>query len=215
MIIKFKKKGLTLPSTFLLDNIKIISVIYLFLIVGSYVCIDKTLALYFQTLSPLVQAPFLFIGKVCCPIAWILILPAIFFYIRFVMRREKKSRKVWYMSLALPLVILACKLLELILGKATPEWFFLHQETPFRFFEWNKSFHSFPSITSATIAGIFVSLSCVFAKQRFFLLIGGALLVFAPVITSTCFLSDALAGFYVGGIISQWVFQKVRREVSL
>ncbi len=215
MIIHFKKKVLAISSTFLLDHIKIISAAYLSLIVVSYLFIDKNLALFFNTLSPQVHAPFLLIGKICCPVAWVLILPSIFFYIRFVLRKERKSRKVWFMSLALPLTILTCKLLELLLGKATPEWFFLHQETPFRFLEWNRSFHSFPSITSATIAALMVSLSCAFAKHRFFLLVGGALLAFAPVVASACFLSDAIAGSYVGGVISQWVFQKVRREISI
>ncbi len=215
MIIDFKRKGFSISSTFLLDHIKVVSILYLCLIVASYFFIDKSLAAFFNSLSPIAHYPFLLIEKLFCPIAWALITPTVFFYIRFILRKEKKSRKLWYVSLAIPLTALICKILEVSFGRATPEWFFLHQESPFRFLEWNHSFHSFPSITAVTIAALATSLSCILAKYRFFLLTGGALLTFVPVISANCFLSDALAGFYVGAVLAQWIFKMMRKEISI
>jgi len=218
MIIDFKnfrKKKFSPSSTFLLDHIKITSVIFLVLIIGSSLFLDKPLALCFNSFPAVFHELFGFFSKLFCPIAWSLILPTVFFYIRFLMRKEKKSRKVWYVSLAIPLSVLLCKILALVIGKANPEWFFFHGETPFRFLQWNRSFHSFPSITAVTIAAFAASLAAVFSNFRLPLLFAGLAFSFAPALATNCFLSDSLAGIYVGSIAAQWVFRKVRREISI
>ena len=215
MIIDFKKKHFSPSSTFLLDHIKTVSVLFLVLIIGSSLFLDKSLALCFHASPVVFHELFGFFGKLFCPIAWSLITPAAFFYVRFILRREKKSRKFWYVSLAIPLSVLLCKILELIIGKANPEWFFLHEESPFRFFEWNRSFHSFPSMTAVTIAAFATSLAAVLSNWRLPLLFVGLLLSLTPVLSTDCFLSDSIAGIYVGSIAAQWIFRKVRREVSI
>ena len=215
MIIEFKKKFFSKSPTYLLDHIKIVISLFLFLILISFFFLDKPFALSLNSLSSSIKEPFILIERLFCPIFWALLTPTLFFYIRFVLRQEKKSRKFWYVSLALPLAVFGCKILQVILGKATPEWFFLHQEAPFRLFEWNTSFHSFPSITSCTIAALATSLACLIQKARIYLLIGGLILSFTPMISSSCFLSDALAGICFGSLVSQWVFKKIRKEISL
>ncbi len=218
MIIDFKNfrtKKFSPSSTFLLDHIKIVSVVFLVLIIVSSLFLDKPLALCFNSFPAVFHELFHFLSKLFCPIAWILILPAVFFYIRFLMRKEKKSRKIWYLSLVIPLSVLLGKILALMIGKANPEWFFLHGETPFRFFQWDRSFHSFPSMTALTIAAFGASLAAVFSNFRLPLLFAGLAFSFAPALATDCFLSDSLAGIYVGSIAAQWIFRKVRREISM
>ena len=215
MIINFKKKAFSLSSTYLIDHIKVIASIFFILIVTSCLFLDKPLAIFFTDLSFSIKAPFLAIEKLFCPMLWILAPQAIFFYIRFFLKKEKKSRKIWYVSLSIPLAIIACKILQLFFGKATPEWFFLHQETPFRFFEWNASFHSFPCMASVIIATFASSLSCLMSKSRAPLLLAGFFVSLFPVLSANAFLSDALAGFLLGSLSAQWIFRKMKREASL
>ncbi len=214
MIINFKKKRFLASSTYLLDNFKVFSSIFLILILISCFFIDKPLATFFFAMPSIFKDLFGLIEKIFCPIFWIVITQSAFFYVRFILRREKKSRKLWYVSMAIVLSIFLAKIIDLSFGRANPEWFFLHQESPFRFFEWNNSFHSFPSITSVTIATFATSLSCVISKARSYLLLAAFVLSFIPVLSTSCFLSDALAGFYVGTIAAQWIFQKMRKEIS-
>lgn len=216
MIIPFRKKHFTLSPTCLLDFKKVLFPILFLFIVSSFFFLDKTLALFFTSQPSVVRAPFLFLERLFCPFFWAFFTPSLFFFIRFIKRKEKKSRKFWYLSLAFPLIIFACKILEVFFGKANPEWLFTHHETPFRFLEWNLSFHSFPSMASASIATFMISLSCILSSTaRPYLLIGGFLLSLSPVISTHAFLSDAIAGFALGGIGAQWIFRVMRRELSL
>lgn len=216
MIIEFKKKYLSkLSTTFLLEHVKTTGVIFLFFILISFFFLDKSFALYFQLIYPLAKEPFLLIEKLFCPIFWSLITPTLFFLIRFVLKQEKKSRKFWYLSFAIPLSVFACKIVEVLFGRASPEWFFLHQEAPFRLFQWNPSFHSFPSMTSCTIAAFASALACIIPKYRLYIFLTGFVFCFSPVITTTNFLSDAFAGMFIGGITAQWIYRKIRREISL
>ncbi|MBX9922554.1 MAG: phosphatase PAP2 family protein [Rhabdochlamydiaceae bacterium] len=215
MIIPFRRKRFTLSPTCLLDFKKVVFPILLLLIVASFIFLDKPLALFFNSISPVLHAPFILIERLFCPFFWALITPALFFFVRFIKKKEKKSRKFWYLSLAFPLLILSCKVLEVFLGKANPEWFFTHQEIPFRFFEWNPSFHSFPSMESTCIATFAIALSCILSSRaRPYLLVAGFLLSLSPVISTHAFLSDALGGFALAGFMTQWIFQVLRRDIS-
>ena len=216
MIVEFKKKYFSkLSATFLLEHIKIAAALFLFFILISFFFLDKSFALYFQAVSSSIKEPFLLIEKLFCPIFWSLLAPTLFFFIRFVLKQEKKSRNFWFLSLALPLPVFACKILEVILGRATPEWFFLHLEAPFRLFQWDPSFHSFPSMVSCTIAAFATALSCIIPKSRLYILLGGLILSFSPVITTSSFLSEAIAGLFLGSVVVQWIYKKVKREMSL
>jgi hypothetical protein len=215
MIIPLRKKHFTVSPTCILDFKKIIFPILLFLILTSFLFLDKHLAFYFNSIPSAAKAPFLLIEKVFCPFFWSFLFPTIFFFIRFLKRKEKKSRKFWYLSIAFPLIILSCKVLQVLFGKANPEWLFTHHEVSFRFLEWNPSFHSFPSMASASIATFFFSMACILSSQaRPYLLLAGLLLSLSPVISVHAFLSDALAGFALAGIMSQWIFKVMRREIS-
>lgn len=215
MIIDFKKKRFLQSSTYLIDQIKWVCLVFLVLIVGSCLFLDKPTALFFSKAPLTIQELFRFFEKICCPFFWILATQAVFFYVRFIIRKEKKSRKFWYISLAVVLSIFLAKVIALCFGRATPDWFLIHGEAPFRFFEWNPSFHSFPSLTSVTISAFAASLACILPKSRLYLLVGGFVLSFIPVITTSSFLSDALLGYLVGTLVSQWVFGKMRRELSI
>lgn len=215
MIIEFKKKYLSKSPTYLLDHGKIVSPSFLLLILISLFFIDKPFALYCLSLPTQVKELFLLIERLFCPFFWILALPSFFFYVRFVLRQERKSRKFWFISLSLPLSVFAAKILELLFGRSNPEWLSLHQEIVFRFFEWNPSFHSFPSLSACTITAFATALSCLIPKARFSIFFGGLLLSLAPIFASSCFLSDALAGMCLGAFLTQWIFKKFRKEVSL
>ncbi len=215
MIIPFRKKSFTLSPTCLMEYRKVVFPIFLVLIVASFLFLDKPLAIFFTNTPSALKAPCIFVEKLFCPFFWSFVFPSIFFFVRFLKKKEKKSRKLWYLSLVFPLTVLACKALEVFLGKATPEWFLSHHEMSFRFLEWNTSFHSFPSMISASITTFAVSVSCILSTSaRPYLLGAGFLLSLSPVITTQAFLSDALAGFALAGWMSQWIFQSMRREIS-
>jgi hypothetical protein len=216
MIIQFKKKYFSSKSpTYLLDHYKAVLIISLLLIVASFLFIDKSFALFATSLSPTVKELFSSLSKLFSPLFWVLMSSLLFFVTRFVLKREKKSRKFWYFSLMFPLVLLGCKLLQLIVGRASPEWFILHQEAPFRLFEWNPLFHSFPSALSCNIMAFGSALSCLFQKRSLYYLIGAFALSFMPALAGDVFISDSLAGICLGALLAQWIFKMVKREVHL
>ncbi len=215
MIVPFRKKHFTLSPLCILQYKKITFPVLFLLTLASFLFADKPFSLFFQSIPTEIKACFIFIERLFSPFFWALVFPSLFFFVRFIKRKEKKSRKFWYLSVAFPASILSCKILEVLFGRAYPEWLFTHYEAHFRFFEWNPSFHSFPSLASTSIATFAICFSCILSsKARPYLLVAGFFLSLSPALSTHAFLSDTLAGFTLAGFMSQWVFQSMRKEVS-
>jgi membrane-associated phospholipid phosphatase len=213
MIVDFKKKTKTGKSPFKHKSKYILACSLAIIVLLSYF-IDKPFALFFYSLKGDLQEPLELINRLFSPMLSLLVFPSLFFVIRFLARQERKSRKFWFLSLAIPLATLPVKVLEIIFGRSDPDWLFSHQEMTMRLFNWDPSFHSFPSDISSTIGAIATCLALVYPKKsrRFF--IGGACLSLVPALSTTCFLTDALVGAGIGFVASSFLYNTMRKELS-
>ena len=214
MIIDFKKKKIPVSPMFLLKQIKFIAPTVLVLIVAFFFFLDKPLAYFFHSQLSFLKDPLLLITRLSNPLFSLLVFPVLFFCSRFILKTEKNSRKFWFLSLSLPISVLCSETLQVVVGRSNPYWLFLHGEMIFRFFEWNPSFHSFPSSISCTIGTLATSFACLNPKFSLPLLIGGLILGLSPALLTFCFVSDALAGVWIGMTLSVFVFKTMKKEIS-
>ena len=214
MIIDFKKQKKPISPMFFINKIKIIVPFILFLIVSFFFFLDKPFAFFSRSSLCFLYDPFLLISRLCNPLFALLVFPFLFFCTRFVLKAEKNSRKFLFLSLSLPLSILCSETLEVVVGRSNPYWLFLHGEMILRFFQWNPSFHSFPSSISCTIGTLAASFACLYPRFSLVFLIVGLILGLSPAILTLCFLSDALAGLWIGMTLSTLVFKIMKKEVT-
>jgi hypothetical protein len=214
MIIEFKKNPFHKPSRFLRENSKIFYILLAICIVASYFFIDKPFALFFISCKSDWFDILLLINSLMTPFFTLLLLPSLFFFVRFVRRKERKSRKLWYLSFATAIAIFAASFLSVLVGRANPAWFVIHKEMIFRFFEWNGSFHSFPSTTACNAGALGAALCYLYPKQSYKFFIASILIGMIPAVLTLCFVSDALAGLCVGMIFARIVFKVMRKELS-
>lgn len=214
MIVKFKKKSLFKPSKYFLEHPKVLLPLLAICIVASYFFIDKPFALFFASFKTDWMDILSLINSLMTPFFTLLLFPFLFFFIRFVQRKERKSRKLWYLCFATALPIFAASFLNVIVGRSNPEWLFTHKEEIFRLFGWNPSFHSFPSVTSCNIAAIGAGLCLLYPKKSLNFLIIGILGGMIPALLNFCFVSDALAGICIGMLLARVIFRTMRKELS-
>lgn len=214
MIIEFKKNPFLKPSRFFRENAKIFYPLLAICIVASYFFIDKSFALYISSFkSDWIDILFL-INNLMNPFFTLLLFPFLFFFTRFIRKKERKSRKLWYLSFATALPIFLTSFLAIIIGRSNPNWLILHNEMIFRLFQWNPSFHSFPSATSCNIGALGAALCYLYPKQSLKIFPLTILIGFIPALLALCFLSDALAGISIGMLLARAIFKIMRREIS-
>ncbi len=215
MIIDFNKNRRSKKFNTPFYKNKIVLALFILLTVASFLFIDKPLALFFHSSINFLQDPLLLISRLFSPFFSLVLFPSLFFGIRFVAKNEKKSRKFQFLSLSIALSLFACQILAVILGRSSPSWLFDHGEMTFRLFQWNPSFHSLPSALSCNIATIGTAFSFLYPKRALLFLASGFLLALTPAFLIDCFLSDALLGASLGFTVTLFVFQTVKKEISL
>lgn len=214
MIIEFKKNQHLKPSRFFRENYKIFYPLLIVCIVACYFFIDKPFALFFSSFKTDWLDILSLINNLMNPSFALLVFPSLFFFIRFVQRKERKSKKIWYLSFATAIPILLVTFLNILVGRSSPSWLLAHNEMIFRSFQWNPSFHSFPSTTSCNIGAIGAALCYLYPKHSYKLFPSSIVLGIVPAVLSTCFLSDALAGTCIGMLLARGVFKLMRKEMS-
>ncbi len=214
MIVDFKKKPFVKSTRLFLSRPKILYPLLVVCIVALYFFLDKPFALFFLSTKSDWQDLLFLINGLMNPFLSLVLLPSLFFFVRFLQRRERKSRKLWYLCFATSISILLASFLSVTFGRATPERLLLQNEMLFRFFEWNPSFRSFPSISSCNIAALATGLALLSPKHSFKFYTIGIMLGFVPALLTICFLSDAFAGICIGMILAKAIYKVMRRELS-
>ncbi len=145
-------------------------------------------------------------GGICCVI----------FYI------AKKKRWAWlsaYLILAVIISGLACNLFKICLGRARPNEYFAHQLYGFYFWKFDNEFWSFPSGHSTTIASATTALYLIFRKLGWIFLALAIAVMACRVIVQAHYLSDVMAGGYLGFATSYWLYHfmdpVIARSVNL
>ncbi len=207
MIIPFRKRS---HKTKILSHAGMGALITFGLVFISYFFIDRSLA---QFLVHLPISMYLcsaalthLIDPKVCYIVW----PLLYFIMRCVAKKPKIAQAILIFIIAIPLADVASGIIKWVCGRPRPELFLSKGLYGFDFFRLQNLFQSFPSghaTTSGVIGGIF---SCFKPHWTFPILGASFLLALTRVFLGMHFLSDIIAGVFLGALIGQWVYEKFK-----
>lgn len=111
-----------------------------------------------------------------------------------------------YMLLVLVVSSVICVIIKIILSRARPTLLINSNHYGFYFFHTQAKYWSFPSGHTTTVAAVMMALSFVF-RRLFFLFLSLLILIASTrILLNAHFLSDVLAGVYLGALTSCYLY---------
>lgn len=173
-------------------------VIALFLLIICYYFIDFKLAL---SLHQVVTRKWYHIGQIVSWLGdgWLYSPLLLLFVISFILQQ----RNTWFlflqqMVLAFISSTIVADGLKMLCGRARPYAYFHHGNYGFYGPSLHNAFWSFPSGHVTTVTAVFISLSLTIKKTRYLCYLPILLVAIARMITFHHYLSDTIAGLFVG-----------------
>ena len=119
----------------------------------------------------------------------------------FVVFRKKKpfiAYSGWFLFLSVAISGVAADIIKYIAGRARPKLLFSERLYGFDFFHSEHAWTSFPSGHSATAFSMAVVFAILYPRYRFFFYCFGALIAFSRVFLTEHYISDIIAGSFLG-----------------
>lgn len=175
-----------------------VMILYLAMIVACYFWADQPVALYVHSLKLSLHYPILnWITQLGRSIIWLLILPALILFFRY-MRRDKQSElRFCFMFCVLVSATGICFILKNLLGRARPDLLFSQHLFGFFGFHRDHLYHSFPSGHTTQMTAVVLSLVLLYPRYRWILVSLGLVIVATRVLLTYHYLSDVLATAYL------------------
>ncbi len=130
----------------------------------------------------------------------------------------KNKKLVWMMiCLVLSLILsgLICDLIKLIGGRARPQEFFWNHLYGFYFWQFGNNFSSFPSGHCTTIAAVATFIYLMLRRFGWICLSAVILVMLGRMICQAHYLSDVLAGAYLGFLTSFYLYPLYTKGILL
>ena len=183
------------------------------LMLGSFLFVDKPIALYFHSLHLSEHCPWL---NVLTKLGvWAVYLVALFLlalFFRYVIRRKVAEERTWFLWICMLFASLCCIVLKTTLGRARPELLFDEQLYGFFGFHTSSSYWSFPSGHTTTIMTLAFGLCALFPRYWYAFISAGFLVASSRILLTEHYLSDVLASSYLAllevGIVVYWLRSK-------
>lgn len=119
-------------------------------------------------------------------------------YFRYIDKNKEYENKSWYLFTCLMIPIVIALIIKITLSRARPELFFHSQIFGFHWFQLKDSYHSLPSGHAVTVMSLVVGLGTLFPKCVYYVLFLALLIGLSRIILDKHYVSDVLAGFYLG-----------------
>lgn len=201
MIIRFPKQK---PQLLFLENAKLLLIGAIPLLVFCYLFIDRPIAEYFSSTSPLTKQSAEKLTQLISPGPNLIVWPLLFFLLKYGIKKEQWSKRCLSIAIAIPLSALIVDFLKPLVGRARPiEWITNHLYG-FTLFSSSNAFYSFPSGHACTIGAICGAFSTFYPRYSIPFVIAAFLLALTRVVLVEHYLSDIIAGLIIGLILSQW-----------
>lgn len=195
----------------IIRNTTKMTLLFILIIILSYFFLDRPIAEYFYRESLSEKKVLTLFSYAISPIANLVCWPALFFLIRMIYKKEILGNRILFISLSIACSNLAASFVKIVLGRARPEMFFLHQIYGFQFLGTTNLDFSFPSGHACTVGAILASFACFFPTRFFYFSLLAVGLSFIRVMQNHHFLSDILAGAAIGFIIAPFVFFQMKK----
>ncbi|PKN05735.1 MAG: phosphatase PAP2 family protein [Deltaproteobacteria bacterium HGW-Deltaproteobacteria-9] len=179
-------------------NIVIVSALLMVLMTISYALIDRPLSLFCQDLNPEVIQVFQWITKLGQSTGYLVGFAVLFVFFKYFRRRPIAAHRALFLFTAVALSGVIINLIKPLVGRMRPKLLFeanLYGFDPFRI---GYEYNSFPSGHATTVFALATALALFFPRWRL-PLVGFAVVVgVSRIVVGAHYLSDVMAGAYVG-----------------
>jgi len=122
----------------------------------------------------------------------------LFLYFKQARRRELPANRALFVFASVAVSGMVTLFLKMTFGRFRPTMFFREGLYGFNFFHPSEDLNSFPSGHAATALSLALALSLLFPRYRFPLYCFGLLVAVSRTVTTAHFLSDTVAGAWIG-----------------
>jgi membrane-associated phospholipid phosphatase len=179
-------------------NIVIGSTLLMVLMMISYALLDRPLTLVCQDLNPGVVQVFQWITKLGISTGYLVAFFALFVFFKYCLSRPIAAHRALFLFAAVALSGLTTDLIKPLVGRLRPKLLFeanLYGFDPFRI---GYEYNSFPSGHATTVFALAAALSFFSPRWRLPLFSFAAVVGLSRIIVGAHYLSDIMAGAYVG-----------------
>lgn len=185
---------------------------FITLIILSYYYLDAPLALYFHAISISHSLLIQSLNYLIHPLLHLFLWPLLFYFFRFLLKREYVANRFLFISLALDFCNLCVYLLKMFFGRLRPELLFSAHQYGFSFFALHDPYLSFPSGHAISCAAVFASFACIYPRYFYYFFCSALIISFARVVSTEHFFSDILASIFLGFLITELVYFPMRKS---
>jgi membrane-associated phospholipid phosphatase len=179
-------------------HIMIASVLMMVLIAVSYGFIDRPLALYSKTLNQDIVQVFQWITELGKSTGYLIGFALLFVFFKYYRRRLIAANRSLLIFSAIALSGLTADLIKPFVGRLRPKMLFEAGRYGFEPFRIGYEFNSFPSGHATTVFALAAALSFFFPRWRIPLVVFAAVVGLSRIVVGAHYLSDVMAGAYVG-----------------
>lgn len=185
------------------------ALVWFSVIVVSYFYFDKPIAFFFRQLkhSDLYNIAN-YVSDFGKGIYYIIGFTLLFLIAKFILHKQYWSRVFAFLFCAVVIPGIITRILKLILSRSRPTMLFHYDIYGFYFLKTKNAFHSFPSGHATTIAGLTIALALLWSRWWYLFITAAVLISLTRIIVTAHFLSDIMMGFYIGSIITLWLYEQ-------
>lgn len=177
----------------------------------SYLYIDIPVAAYFYE-TKLLEGFFGIVTKFG-ESKWYLISFALFFLLfRYIFRLQEAANRFLYLFLVVAGSGLIVDVLKFVFGRARPKLFFEEGIYGIKLVGLQHLYFSLPSGHSATVFSLAVGTTLFFSRFALPLFLVAFLVAFSRIAITAHYLSDAVAGAYIGAVFALWLKTKMENK---
>jgi len=179
-------------------NIMIGFVLLMLLLTISYVLLDRPLSLFCQNLNPDVMKVFGWITELGISTGYLIGFAVLFVYFKFLRRRPLAANRALFFFTAVALSGIIINLIKPVVGRLRPKMLFQADLYGFEPFRIGYEYNSFPSGHATTVFALAAALALVYPRWRLPLFGFAAVVGVSRIVIGSHYLSDVLAGAYMG-----------------
>lgn len=187
-------------------------IIWLVLMVLSYLFIDKGVALYFQPHDFRFYGLYDDLTLLGYPSYFIGLLIILYLIGRFIFSKTAMASAVLLMLTALVSTTIIQTIVKFILGRARPVMLFEHGYFGFGWFQTTNEMWSLPSGLITTDTALLMALCFIFPRYWFGFIILLLILSFSRLVVTVHYISDAMATMYIMAIIVIWIADYMKKR---
>ena len=140
------------------------------------------------------------------------LVPPLILYVLLRKRFAYAARASLFVFATVAVSGITVNILKFVFGRLRPEMYFKENLFGFDWFHYGHSFASFPSGHSATAFGAWLAFALIAPKYRWFFITVGVLVASSRVILTAHYVSDVIAGIYVGAVATLILYNIMLRS---